>query len=219
MDRLSIAFAFLSVSSPNLSKADRETEIHMVHQVNTEGAEIVQRHTNRLGLFTGLPLPYTAPAIAEAEFALSELKADGFALSTNYAGIYLGDPAYDLLLEYLDTVGAVVAVHPVNKQLHDLLLDVCAGNLLYGSDMPYTPDIACIAQTGGLETASCMNEPEKEAMFTLNAVALVPRLADILHVSATGNALCYTNAPLSIREKCSRWIRSFIARVYHVIFQ
>lgn len=219
MDRLGIAFAFLSVSSPNLSKADRETEIHMVHQINTKGVEIVQRHTNRLGLFASLPLPYTAPAIAEAEFALSELKADGFALSTNYAGIYLGDPAYDPLLEYLDTVGAVVAVHPVNKQLHDLLLDVCAGNLLYGSDMPYTPDIACIAQTGGLETASCMNEPEKEAMFTLNAVALVPRLADILHVSATGNALCYTNAPLSIREKCSRWIRSFIARVYHVIFQ
>ena len=85
--------------------------------------------------------------------------------------------------------------------------------------MPYTPDIACIAQTGGLETASCMNEPETEAMFTLHAVALVLRLADILHVSATGNALCYTNAPLSIREKCSRWIRSFIARVYHVIFQ
>lgn len=113
MDRLGIAFAFLSVSSPNLSKADRETEIHMVHQINTEGAEIVQRHTNRLGLFASLPLPYTAPAIAEAEFALSELKADGFALSTNYAGIYLGDPAYDPLLEYLDTVGAVVAVHPV----------------------------------------------------------------------------------------------------------
>lgn len=315
IDRLGIAFAFLSVSSPNLSKADRETEIHMVHQINTEGAEIVQRHTNRLGLFASLPLPYTAPAIAEAEFTLSELKADGFALSTNYAGIYLGDPAYDPLLEYLDTVGAIVAVHPVepfgmpkevnsglpipameffmdttrtftnmvmhdvfgrypsikwifphagaflpilsdriscfamqfkstlktpvpfdfkadmkrvyfdvagfpvNKQLHDLLLDVCADNLLYGSDMPYTPDIACIAQTGGLETVSCMNTPEKEAMFTLNAVALVPRLADILHVSATGNALCYTNAPLSIREKCSRWIRSFIARVYHIIFQ
>lgn len=69
--------------------------------------------------------------------------------------------------------------------------------------MPYTPDIACIAQTGGLETASCMNEPEKDAMFTLNAVALVPRLADILHVSATGNALCYTNASLSIRENAA----------------
>ncbi len=314
MDKLGIAFAFISVSSPNLSKADKETEIKMVHQINLEGAEIVKHHPDRLGLFANLPLPHTAEAVAEAKFAINELKADGFGLSTNYAGVYLGDARYDGLMEYFDSIGAVVAVHPVkpaalpkgmngelpipameffmdttrtfthmvmhnifgrypnikwifphagaflsilsdrmsgfamqfrgkmkvpvpldfkgdmkhvyfdvagfpvNKQLHDLLLDVSIDNLLYGSDMPYTPNIACIAQTGGLEAVSGMSQNEKNNMFTYNAVKLVPRLGKILNAAVDGKTVCYADSPLTLKEKASRGVRTVVSKIYGIIF-
>ncbi len=315
MDKLGIAFAFISVSSPNLSKADKETEIKMVHQINIEGADIVKHHPKRLGLFANLPLPHTEEAIEEAKFAINTLHADGFGLSTNYAGIYLGDARYDKLMEYLNSIGAVVAVHPVkpsglpkgvngelpipameffmdttrtfthmvmhdifgrfpnikwifphagaflpvlsdrmsgfamqfrnnmktpvpldfkadmkhvyfdvagfpvNKQLHDLLLDVSVNNLLYGSDMPYTPNIACIAQTGALEKVSGMSRNEKDNMFTFNAVRLVPRLSDILDVSVSGKTVCYSDSPLTFKEKASKNVRKTISKLYNAVFK
>lgn len=315
MDKLGIAFAFISVSSPNLSKADKETEIDMVHKINLEGAEIVKNNPQRLGLFANLPLPHTDEAVEEAKFAFEKLHADGFGLSTNYAGVYLGDARYDKLMEYFDSIGTVVAVHPVkpsglpkgvngelpipameffmdttrtfthmvmhnifgrypnikwifphagaflsilsdrmsgfamqfrgkmavpvpldfkgdmkhvyfdvagfpvNKQLHDLLLDVSVDNLLYGSDMPYTPNVACIAQTGGLEAVSGMSKNEKNAMFTFNAVKLVPRLADVLNVNVSGKTVCYADTPLTFKEKASRNVRKTISKLYNAVFK
>ena len=315
MDQLGIAFAFLSVSSPNLSKADQQTQVRMVHQINLEGAEIVKCRPDRLGLFAGLPLPHTEQAIVEARFAKEQLRADGFGLSTNYAGVYLGDARYDDLMAYLNSIGAVVAVHPVkpsglprgvnselpipameffmdttrtfthmvmhdifgrfpnikwifphagaflpilsdrmsgfalqfrsnmqkpmpldfktnmkhvyfdeagfpvNKQLHDLLLDVPVDNLLYGSDMPYTPVAACVAQTGLLETVSGMSKTDKSAMFTYNAVRLMPQLADVLQVSVSGKSVCYRDQPLTVKEKISRTFRLMLSKLYAKVFQ
>lgn len=314
MDQLGIAFSFLSISSPNLSKADRETEAEMVHRINIEGAQIVRDNPQRFGLLAGLPLPHVEEALKEAKFAFEELKADGFALSTNYAGIYLGDPMFDSLMEYLDSIGAVIAIHPVkpgrlpkgvngelpipameflfdttrtftfmvtnnifqryprikwilphagafisilsdrmygfsmqfrnhlahpvpmdfktdmrrvyfdmagfpiNKQLNDLLLDVSAENLLYGSDTPYTPNIGCIAQTGGLEQTDILTDGEKENMFTGNAIRLFPRLADLLNTTVSGTTVCYHDQPLSWKERFWRAIRTLISKVYDCIF-
>ena len=314
MEKLGIAFALLSVSSPNLSRADKDTETAMVHQINIEGADIVKQHPEKFGLFAGLPLPHTQEAVEEARFALDELHADGFGLSTHYQGIYLGDAHYDALMEFLNERGAVVAVHPVkpanlpvgvnkelpipameffmdttrtfthmvmhdifgrypnikwifphagafvsilsdrisgfamqfrgnmavqrpvdfkadmkhvyfdvagfplNKQLHDLLLDLTSKNLVYGSDAPYTPNIACIAQTGGLEAFSGMTKAEKEDVFTLNAVRLIPRLQEILGVEAEGKPVCYASQPLTFKEKANRLIRSGISKLYQKIF-
>ncbi|MFR5876591.1 MAG: amidohydrolase family protein [Eubacterium sp.] len=313
MDKLGIAVSFISVSSPNLSKADRKTEKEMVHKINIEGMEYVEQYPNRLGLFAGLPLPNVKDSIEEARFALDELKADGFGLSTNYAGIYLGDGIYDELMEFLDTIGAVVAVHPtkpselpkginsdvpiptmeffmdttrtfmhmvmhnifgrypnikwifphagaflpilsdrvnsfsilmkqnkpdipldfkmdmnhvyfdlagfpLQKQLHALLKDVKTENLVYGSDTPYTPDIACIALSGGLETISFLSKDEKDKIFMKNAVLLVPRLADILGIKQNAKTVCYSDKPLNIKEKVSRTMRNIVFKIYNIIF-
>lgn len=314
MDKLGIAFSFLSISSPNLSKAERQTEAELVHKINQEGAELVRQHPDRFGLFAGLPLPHVEEAVAEARYAVEELHADGFGLSTNYAGVYLGDPKYDSLMEYLDSIGAVVAVHPVkpgrlpkgvnaelpipalefltdttrtftfmvtqdiferwprikwifphagafisilsdrmngfamqfrnhlahpvpldfkadmrhvyfdmagfpiHKQLHDLLLDVPVDNLLYGSDAPYTPDIACVAQTGGLETTEILDTEGKLSMFSRNAVRLVPRLSEIVGIPVNGTSVCYAEKPLSAGERFWRLVRTFISKIYDRIF-
>lgn len=313
MNQLGIAFSFLSVSSPNLSKADKETETQLVHKINLEGAEYVKLYPDRLGLFAGLPLPHTEEALAEAAFCLDELKCDGFGLSTNYAGVYLGDTRFDPLMAFLNDRAAVVAVHPtkpagmpqgvnddvpiptmeffmdttrtfmymvmnntfgrfprikwifphagaflailsdrvngfavlmkqerpdlpldfkgdmnhvyfdvagfpLQKQLHALLKDVKIDNLVYGSDTPYTPNIACVALSGGLEAVSLLNAEEKAKLFTGNAVRMIPRLGGILNVSVNGNSVCYANKPLTAKEKRSRRSRTLVAKLYGKVF-
>lgn len=313
MTKLGIAFAFVSISSPNLSKADKETEIKMVRKINIEGKEFADRYPDKIGLFASLPLPHIEKSIEEAKYALDVLNADGFGLSTNYSGLYLGDEKLAPLMEFLNERRAVVAVHPVTpadtpygangalpiptmeffidttrtftnmvmnntferypnikwifphagafltilsdrfngfsvlmkstgnvnpldyvtdmnhvyfdvagfplqKQLNNLLMDVKPRNLLYGSDSPYTPDIACIALSGGLEMFSGMSQADKEAVFFKNAVSIIPRLADILGVTVNNGSVCYADLPLTHREKTSRAMRKVVAKLYKRIF-
>ena len=51
-------------------------------------------------------------AIAEAEYALDVLHADGVVLLANNDGRYLGDPGFAPLLEFLHSRRAVVLIHP-----------------------------------------------------------------------------------------------------------
>lgn len=314
MEALGIAFSFLSVSSPNPSKAPKEEEIEIVHRINLEGRQIVSEHPDKLGLFVSLPLPHTKEAIEEAKFAINELKADGFGLSTHYAGKYLGSPEYDDLMAYLNEIGAVVAVHPVEpssvpqgmnenvpipameffmdttrtftymvmnniferypnikwifphagaflsilsdrfngfavlikqeepdlpidfkgnmnhvyfdvagfplqKQLSALLKDVKPKNLLYGSDTPYTPNIACTALSGGLEAYSELNVKEKQMMFYENAVTLIPRLSEVIGINSGVKTVCYKDSKLTFKERLSRLMRKCVAKVYGMIFK
>lgn len=112
MDTLGIAFAFISVSSPNLAKAPRETECRMVRRINLEGHSYVKSYPDRLGLFASLPLPHVSDSIREAAYAHEKFRCDGFGLSTNYGGVYLGDERLDPLMKYMNSIGAVLAVHP-----------------------------------------------------------------------------------------------------------
>jgi len=314
MDKLGIAFSLISVSSPNLSGADQTTEVEMVHKINLEGKEYVDAYPDRLGLFASLPLPHVKESIEEARFALDELKADGFGLSTHYAGKYLGDPGYDELMEFLSSRKAVIAVHPVKpsavpagmnenvpipameffmdttrtflymvtnnlferfpdirwifphagaflsilsdrmggfavvmkqkqpdlpldfkndmkhvyfdaagfclqKQLSGLLKDVSADNLLYGSDAPYTPNLACMALSGGLEKFGGMSDEDKGKMFYGNAVSLIPRLQDILGETGTDGTVCYADKGLTFSDKIGRVGRKAIAHLYGKVFK
>lgn len=314
MDKLGVAFSLISVSSPNLSGADCETEVAMVHKINLEGKEYVDAYPDRLGLFASLPLPHVKQSIEEATFALDELKADGFGLSTHYAGVYLGDPRYDELMEFLNSRKAVIAVHPVTpsavpqgmnenvpipameffmdttrtflymvtnnlferfpdirwifphagaflsilsdrmggfavvmkqkqpdlpldfkndmrhvyfdvagfclqKQLSGLLKDVPADNLLYGSDAPYTPNLACVALSGGLEKFGELNDEDSRKMFYRNAVSLIPRLQTIIGETGAGETRCYADKALTRSDKRSRFARKLVARLYGKLFK
>lgn len=112
MDALGIAFSFISISSPNLAKAPKDEECSLVRRINIEGYGYVKKHPDRLGLFASLPLPHVSEAVKEAAFAHNKLRCDGFGLSTNYGGVYLGDERLEPLMAYLNKIGAVIAVHP-----------------------------------------------------------------------------------------------------------
>lgn len=87
-------------------KADR------ARRFNEYGATLGQAHSGRFGLFASLPLPDIAATLAEIDFALTALKADGFGVSTSYGEAWLGDPMFTPVHEKLNAHDAVVFVHP-----------------------------------------------------------------------------------------------------------
>ncbi|MGW5150953.1 amidohydrolase family protein [Rhodococcus koreensis] len=111
-ERFGITRSVLSVSTPGVHLGDDAEARTMSRAVNDYTAEVVQAHPDRFGFFATLTLPDVEGAIVEAERALSTLHADGVILLANSCGRYLGDPAFDPLMEILDLHHAIVLVHP-----------------------------------------------------------------------------------------------------------
>ena len=79
---------------------------------NEFGAKMGQDYPGRFGLFASLPFPNVEHCIAEIDFALTHLKADGFGIATSYGDRWLGDESFWPIYEKLNSHGAVVFVHP-----------------------------------------------------------------------------------------------------------
>ncbi|GAA4228366.1 amidohydrolase family protein [Actinomadura meridiana] len=79
---------------------------------NDYGAALVRNHPSRFGLLAALPTDDPSAAVAEATRAHEVLDADGFAVTTRYNGVHLGDALLDPLWARLDDWGATVFVHP-----------------------------------------------------------------------------------------------------------
>lgn len=101
MDRQGIALQFLS---------NIPTKLDALKASNDYGVELVRQHPARFGLLAALPTDDVQAAIGEVE-RMGE-RADGWAVSTSYNGVYLGDERLDGLWEVLDKEGSVVFVHP-----------------------------------------------------------------------------------------------------------
>jgi predicted TIM-barrel fold metal-dependent hydrolase len=114
MDRLGIAAALLSISSPGVFFGDRDAASALARTVNDEGAAVVAAGSGRFGLLASLPLPDVDRALDEIAYVHDELGADGVVLLTNYGGAYLGDDGHDELFAELDRRAAVVVLHPTS---------------------------------------------------------------------------------------------------------
>ncbi|MCW3001051.1 MAG: amidohydrolase 2 [Conexibacter sp.] len=84
----------------------------LARECNTVYAELVARAPRRLGALACLPLPDVGAALAEAEYALDELRLDGVVLLTSYDGKYLGNDSFRELFDELHRRSAYVFVHP-----------------------------------------------------------------------------------------------------------
>jgi 6-methylsalicylate decarboxylase len=112
LDRAEIQTALLSLSSPGLCFGNATKESQMARALNEFAAQTVMRWPKRFGFFATLPLPDVQAALAEIDYALDTLHADGIVLLSNYAGIYLGDERLDPIFAELDQRSAVVFIHP-----------------------------------------------------------------------------------------------------------
>ena len=112
MDRYGIASSILSISFPGVHFGDEARARSLARRCNELAAELHARWPRRFGGFAVLPMPDVRGAIEEAGYALDTLKLDGVILLASYGGTFLGDPAFDPLLQELDRRKAAVFIHP-----------------------------------------------------------------------------------------------------------
>lgn len=112
MDALGIRAAVVSISTPDVHLGDTARARAMAREVNKFAARLAADHPGRFGFFATLTLPDVDGALAELAHACDTLGADGVVLLANVQGIYLGDAAFEPLMDELDRRAAVVFVHP-----------------------------------------------------------------------------------------------------------
>ena len=112
MDRAGIETSVLTMPAPQPWFGDGAASAAACRQWNEECALLKARHPGRFRFCAALPLPDVELALEEARYALDVLGADGVKLATNAYGQYLGDPALDTLMAYLNERHAVVILHP-----------------------------------------------------------------------------------------------------------
>ena len=122
MDKAGIQTSVLTMPAPQPFFGDAEASAEVCRRYNEECAALKARYPGRFMFCAALPLPDVLHALEEARYALEVLGADGIKLATNSYGQYLGDPALDTLMAYLDAQKAVIILHPhkpsaVNAQL------------------------------------------------------------------------------------------------------
>jgi 6-methylsalicylate decarboxylase len=114
MDRTGVAAQLLSNYGP-------QTTATMI-AANNHGAALVAKYPERFGLLAQLPLAEPENALGELRRGIDELDCEGFAIQSNYSGVYLGDPRFEPVWAELDRLGATLFIHPTTRGYGDLAL-------------------------------------------------------------------------------------------------
>lgn len=172
MDNFGIAAQVVSISEPGVTYLPTAAQrAAMAQTINDYTYETLIKGTGslakRFGAFAVLPLgdlddpADIANAQAEATRAIKQLGFDGVGLFSNYRGVYLGDDRLKPLMATLNSLGAMVFVHPVTPVHPDLGLPAflfefpfdttrAAVNLSYHSTFTLYPNVRwLLAHAGG----------------------------------------------------------------------
>ena len=162
MDRLGIASAILSVSTPGVHLGDDAEARSVARDVNDYAASACSEHPGRFGFFASLPLPDVDGALEELGRAFDSLGADGVVLLANHRGRWLGDARFDPVFDELQRRHSVAFVHPsllpglepiegVPPFVADFLLDTtrAAINLARSGTVERCPDVSIVLSHAG----------------------------------------------------------------------
>ena len=153
MDKAGIQTSVLTMPAPQPFFGDAEASAAVCRKYNEECAALKARYPGRFMFCAALPLPDVPHALEEAHYALEVLGADGIKLATNSYGQYLGDPALDTLMAYLNA----------------LLTITTPDHILYGSDYPYVAEPVLISGKQALEGRLASHGLNPQDIFTDNA--------------------------------------------------
>jgi len=117
METAGIDFTVLSAPSPHIHNGDDEKSGIVARRINYETSEIVKANPERFAFVGAVPLPNVYRAIVETAYVLDILGAVGLKVATNMGGVYLGDPAFDPILEEWNKRKALVVIHPCRARL------------------------------------------------------------------------------------------------------
>ena len=115
MDRTGMCAQIISNCSP-------VTNSDVIVASNTYGATLVNTYPKRFALLVMLPMNDPARSVAEIRRGAEELGADGYAVLSNFDGVYLGDPRFEPVWAELDRRGATLFLHPTTRGYGDLAL-------------------------------------------------------------------------------------------------
>jgi 6-methylsalicylate decarboxylase len=163
LEQQGIATAFLSISSPGVRLDETSAASALARLANETAAALGASHPGRFGSFAALPMPDTDACLTEIAYAFDVLKADGVTLLTNYANVYLGDPAHDTIFDELNRRKAIVFVHPTSpgccshvglgfpRPLLEFMFETTrtVTNLIYSGTLDRCPDIEWIIPHAG----------------------------------------------------------------------
>jgi predicted TIM-barrel fold metal-dependent hydrolase len=124
MNEAGVSKVVLSITTPGFWFGDKDQTRRLCREGNEDTAAVVRDHSSRFDMFGALPLPDVGASLREIEFVLDTLKAPGVALFTSYGDKWLGDPAFDPVMEELNRRKAIVYTHPN--------VAACCGNLVPG---------------------------------------------------------------------------------------
>lgn len=112
MQALNISFATLSISSPHFHCGDAAEAAEVARGSNEYGAALTKQYPDKLAALASLPLPEIGPSVQEIRYCREVLGLRGFALLTNYRGVYLGSRLFDPVMEELNKQPTLITIHP-----------------------------------------------------------------------------------------------------------
>ncbi|MGE5147044.1 MAG: amidohydrolase family protein [Candidatus Eiseniibacteriota bacterium] len=170
MERNGIATAITSISAPGLWFGDVQSTRNLCRHCNEFAADIRRDHPGRFGMFASLPLPDVAASLAEIEYALDTLGAEGIGLLTSYGNQYPGDPAFAPVFDELNRRKAVVYFHPTQAPCSQCQPEIPAATL----DFPFDTTRAVVSLLLNGTFARC---PDISFIFS-HAGGAIPFLAE-----------------------------------------
>jgi predicted TIM-barrel fold metal-dependent hydrolase len=197
MDKHGVSAAIGSISTPGVWFGDRHAARRLSRDWNEEAAKTVADHPGRFGFFAVVAPPDVDGALAEIEYALDTLKADGVGLLSNYDGKSLGDPAFAPVFDELNRRKCAVFTHPT---MHPATAGLIPGLVPQGIEFPFetTRAITSLVLSGTLSRCQ-----DIRFIFSHGA-GVLPYLAARIHHVGASNPEFVDNNPRGIEHELKR---------------